>query len=171
MWGGTSAGTRPPALPLLWLARFLLRLMTDCNGCGRCCDPVVLPYTQNEIRRLLPGYGLIEDENRRFVLEDLTPIRPRRRGLEMVSDYMAEGAKSSALHLGEPMILFSHFYECRWYDRETRQCLNYDDRPPMCREFPTYGDWPDPTKAIPPECSYNADCGRPVKPISPPTTV
>lgn len=136
--------------------------MTSCNGCGRCCDPVVLPYTQEEAARLMPGRD-IEADVRDFVLHDLTPMR-RRDGLAMVSDYMKEGAKTTwaPTPWDPPVITVSHFFTCRHYDQATRSCLNFENRPSICRGFPWYGSPPDDFKAIPPECSFNADLGRPV---------
>lgn len=147
--------------------------MTECNNCGRCCDPVVLPYTQDDIRHLPPfGKGsmfiaLQDPENRRWILEDLIPIR-RRDGVDAVADYMSAGAKTAYSSNGEAVVLFSHFFKCKWYNKEERTCEAYDRRPPICSGYPWYGDEPDETKAIPKECSYNADVGVPVKLITKP---
>lgn len=63
-----------------------------------------------------------------------------------------------------PQIL-RYFYNCRWFDRDTRSCTNYDDRPPMCRDYPHYGHAPNPAKALPVCCSFRADVGQPVADI------
>lgn len=57
-----------------------------------------------------------------------------------------------------------YFYRCRWFDRDTRTCTNYDDRPPGCRDYPwgATGGVPDPRAALPPSCSFRADIGLPV---------
>lgn len=138
--------------------------MTSCNGCGRCCDPVVLPYTQDDARRApLSGPGMMYPENRRWVLEDLTPIR-RRDGLTLTNDYMPGGKTVvTQVATGRTEILFSHFFTCKWYNRETRACEAYDRRPPICSGYPWYDAPPDDTKTIPLECSFNADVGQPVK--------
>lgn len=131
-------------------------MSAECNGCGGCCDPVVLPYSRNEIARALPS-EFDDPELRRFVLEDLTPIR-RRDGLQRAS-YLSAGVTV----LGRPgdpdstFLAWSFFYECRHYDRENRRCLNYENRPSLCRGYPWYGEPPDPSKALPVECSYRED--------------
>lgn len=139
--------------------------MTQCNGCGRCCDPVVLPFTQDDARRAARGEML--PENRRWVIEDLTPI-PRRQGINATADYMTAGGKTVYGIKGEPVVLFSHFFTCKWFDTETRTCEAYDRRPPICSGYPWYDDEPDDSKTIPKECSYNADVGVPVKLITKP---
>lgn len=134
--------------------------VTACNGCGRCCDPVALPFTQQEAARCLPD--MMDPANRRWVLDDLTPIR-RKDALAMVRDYMHGGKSSFALTPTAPaQVMFTHFYSCRHYNPESRQCEAYDMRPPICEGFPWYDQSPDSSKAIPPECSFNADIGQPV---------
>lgn len=129
--------------------------MTKCNpagGCNSgCCDPVVLAYSQSDVYRVP---GVLEPENRRFVLEDLTPIT-RGAGLRRAS-YLKGGVTSGIIG-GEIIMMFSFFYECRHFDTTTRECRNYANRPPMCRDFPWYGEPADETKSIPANCSYSAD--------------
>lgn len=134
-------------------------MSAECNGCGACCDPVVLPYTQRQVAGMLPDEYLTADE-RRFVLEDLTPIT-RRDGMARAS-YLSAGVTV----MGQPgspesvVLAWSAFYTCRHYDPETRRCGNYANRPRMCREYPWYGDGPDPAKALPGPCAYRADRGE-----------
>lgn len=136
--------------------------MTDCNGCGQCCSPVVLPYSRHEAQMLLPAvrHEMFTEREWRWIMEDLEPI-PRRDGLAR-APYLTDGKTRLMVDGYGEVVLFSNFYRCRQYDEETGRCLTYDDRPEVCAEFPWYGDPPDPTKAIPPPCSYNADVGQPV---------
>lgn len=132
--------------------------MTTCNGCGRCCNPVVLAGTLNDVAL---GNAVVPDpETLRWIREDLTPLR-RREGLFMVRDYMT--GYTNWMHEGKPVVMASHFYSCKWYDHETNQCTNYDNRPPPCRGYPWADKKPDPAMNLPPECSFNADIGQPVK--------
>lgn len=127
--------------------------MPECPPlCGGCCDPVVMPYTQLQVRA---HPGAMDPEDERFVLEDLTQIRPRKEGLRRAS-YLTQGGLT-ALSLGwngKPELAVSVFYECRWFDTETKACTNYVNRPPVCRDYPWYGAAPDPAKALPTECVY-----------------
>lgn len=135
--------------------------MTDCNGCGGCCDPVVLPITQIEMRQILPAE--VDPATRRWVLEDLTMVG-KRAVLDKVA-YQQIAGRSAAYGLdprtGEKRHGVS-YYECRWFDRDTRQCTNHDNRPPPCSEYP-WGDGPPVANvALPFECSFRADIGQPV---------
>lgn len=130
----------------------------QCNGCGGCCNPVALTYRPIDV---LTGKVLhLTDADRRWVLEDLTPIS-RREGLER-SPHMSQGGRTAYLHEGEPVLLWTHFYECRHYDPETRQCMNYDNRPDICSGYPWFDMPPEPNLALPLECSFREDIGQPV---------
>ena len=134
--------------------------MTDCNGCGACCDPVSLAYTQTEA---LTRVGLDPDD-RRFIVEDLRPLSQRegrRRAfwigeLEVERGQVWQGLDGSPLRFD---------YECRHFDPVSRRCLNYEHRPPLCRRFPWQGR-PPPGVALPPPCSYRADIGQPVEEVA-----
>lgn len=134
-----------------------------CNGCGRCCDPVPLPYTQEDIARVLPGMLAGGKADRDFVLHVLKPIS-RREGLarSWYSSGKTAGLTSSDPRNGKAEVVTTFFYECSWYDRENKRCTNYENRPPLCRSYPWYEGRPDPQVALPAECSFNADVGRPV---------
>lgn len=130
--------------------------MTVCpDGCGACCDPVLSPYTKLDV---LLGRVACDPETARWVLEDLTPIS-RRQGLTEV-DYLSEGGRTMAIVDGVPTVGWTYFYRCRHFDAEARLCRNYENRPPACRDYPWYGDPPDPNKALPRECAFRADLGQ-----------
>lgn len=119
-------------------------------SCGACCYPVVLPYSKLDIISLGPQ---IDDDTRRWVLEDLTPLS-RREGLRR-APYLAQGGTTMAIIAGRPTLAYSVFYECRHFDPDTKKCGIYDDRPDACREYPLYGEAVlDPAKAVPAECVY-----------------
>lgn len=149
--------------------------MTDCNGCGGCCDPVVLTYGPGDLRTLsaLPAgrleqvAGRDEAANIVFAVEHFTPI-PRREGLAR-APYLSQGGKTAwaADHHSEPVVAFSYFYACDRFDPDTRRCVDYENRPPLCAGYPWFGrSLDDPwnvEKALPSECSYRADIGQPVE--------
>lgn len=118
---------------------------------------MVLPYTKIEAM-VDPD---IDPDEKRWILEDLTPIS-RRTAMER-----GEGDRVKSLFGLHPgtgeVVLFSAYFECRHYDPETRTCGNYENRPDVCRHYPWYGEPPNAGRALPEECSYNADVGRPVK--------
>lgn len=89
---------------------------------GRCCALFCLPYSVEELR------------HRAETLEDgaaiATMVRPvqdaaaraRRFGLSPLSNDSQTG----------------HWYTCVHWNEWTRECMNYAERPAMCRRFP-YG--------------------------------
>lgn len=130
--------------------------MTECNGCGGCCDPVVLPFTQQQVK--FASKFDIDDEDRRFVLEDLTPMRPK-----LALEKRPEMRGRPLVDAAGDLMLLPHFYTCKHFDEETRACTNYEGRPPVCRGYPWYDSGPKHGAALPPACSFNADIGQPVK--------
>lgn len=122
--------------------------------CGACCDPVVLPYSQLDVR--LMG-GLDNSADTDFVVNVLRPMR-RSDGLQRAA-YLSAGVTV----MGRPgtpestVLVWSMFYECPRFDPETRRCTDYANRPPLCREYPWYGDEPDAAKALPTDCVYRED--------------
>lgn len=135
--------------------------MTRCNGCegspvAGCCSPVVLPYSQIEAAK---AGDAIEPENLRWVLEDLTPMT-RREGLRQ-APYMTNGLTILGNEdTGEATWVWSHFYTCRHYDADNKRCMNYENRPPICRDFPWYAGDVDHSKSLPEHCSFRADQDR-----------
>ncbi len=135
--------------------------MTECNGCGSCCDPVWLPYTQETAKFL----GGMPDDNRRWILEDLTPMsktQAKLREPELVRQI--QKIRSLAKSAGGNIAVY--YYSCKNFDTETRQCLIYDNRPTVCRRYPWLTGKPIPGTPLPPACSFRADIGLPVVEIS-----
>jgi Fe-S-cluster containining protein len=133
--------------------------MTECNCCGSCCSPVVLPFAKFEASRAKN----LDPVTRRWILEDLTPMGPKEakaRGEGWIFDQRKR--VGSLTHTGETILFL---YSCRHFDEETRLCTNHDNRPPGCRGYPWKHGVPDPTAALPPTCSYNADVDREVAPV------
>lgn len=134
------------------------------EGCGACCDPVVSPFTLDMLRRI-PPWELDEDgrADRAFMLEHLTPL-PRREGIARAR-YLTQGGVTFGMIAGELVEVWSQFYSCDRFDPETRRCTAYDERPPMCRDYPWYGDPPDPRKALPTTCTHLTELGRQPVPV------
>lgn len=134
--------------------------MTECNGCGTCCDPVPLPVTQMEVRL---GKMDLGERERRWILEELTPIS-RRQALEL-APYLNTGGRTDFMKGPDGAVIYPTFYRCKWFDRETRACTNHADRPDVCRGYPWHEGRPDKTTNLPHECSFRADQGLPVEPV------
>lgn len=134
--------------------------MTECNSCGACCDPVTLPF---DYSHLLEWARNMSDRDAHWVrtaIMPMTPIEayqhePWLRRADLVSSVQANGIVMD----GDSVF----FYRCRWFDRDARQCTQYDKRPDVCRVYP----WPDGTPldgvALPPTCSFRADLGQSVE--------
>lgn len=137
--------------------------MTECNGCGRCCEVIPLSYNHLEVHLHLLA-GIIDESEARWVLEDLVPMS-RREVKRLQPDLLDHRViPPPGLLLAGEIGILPDFYSCRKWDPETRRCTDYENRPRPCREYPWYDDeTPNPMKRLPPECSFNADIGRPVK--------
>lgn len=50
-------------------------------------------------------------------------------------------------------------YACPKFDRESRSCTTYEDRPPVCSNFPWYGKMPSPPEAshLSQRCTFRAE--------------
>lgn len=50
-------------------------------------------------------------------------------------------------------------YDCDQYDPRERACRAQDTKPPVCRDYPWYGEGPTPQRAaaLDPQCSYLGD--------------
>ncbi len=130
--------------------------MTECNGCGSCCDPVVLPYTPLDAAE---DYTL-DDRTRQWVMYDLKPMS-RRQVLEREPWLLDKSTRLSASPDGGDLFV-PYFYSCRWFDPAERSCTNWNDRPAPCRAYPWGDAEPVKTAALPPSCSFRADIGQPV---------
>jgi Fe-S-cluster containining protein len=133
--------------------------MTECNGCGACCDPFVMVYAPFDLLRLAHS---IDPDELAFYKEHLSPIR-RSDGRRMA---WWNSGWSEFIIDGQVQLIATHYYRCDNYDVETKRCTDYENRPGVCRGFPWYGDKPDANKVLPPTCSFRADIGQPVEPVA-----
>lgn len=135
-------------------------MVGECNGCGSCCDPVMMGMAQHDVVTMLPSvaerrFG-ITPEDYRWIRDDLVPM-PRREGLAK-SPWLTQGGTTMAIIQGEPVMMLSLFYSCRRFDPVERRCTDYDNRPPICRTFPYMDDgMPIDAKTLPHWCGYRED--------------
>lgn len=106
----------------------------------------------------------MDDRDRRWVLEHLTPL-PKTKARLDASGMSQGGVSYVILDSGEMVPMETHFYSCDLFDPETRRCTAYDQRPPICRDYPWYGDPPDPSKAIPKTCVHRTEIGQTPVPV------
>lgn len=129
----------------------------DCAGCGRCCDPVWLPLTALELTQLLSRISAGArvsspdgEENLRFIGEHMVPVVPQP------DTYLDGGPAETSGHTA---------WRCDRYDPVARLCTSHDDRPPICRGWPWYGEEPYVMTSMPDECSHQWDVAGTPAPV------
>lgn len=127
--------------------------VTSCSGCGDCCDPVTHDVRQS--RAFVRGWAGAADPRIDYVWTNLyvkeSKWREDRRE-EAIRNYLdARWMVDHWLDLGDGDAL------CDAFDPETRTCLAYDERPPVCSSYPWYGKPPDNGAIASLRCSFWAD--------------
>lgn len=97
--------------------------MSRCTG--HCCEKFYLPYLYEEIQQRTK-------ENPNWVIPhgDAAKIVEMIIPLTDVSTCM----DGSPVKPGDE----NHYYTCKWFDKESRNCTNYENRPALCSGYP-YG--------------------------------
>lgn len=120
--------------------------MTECAGCGDCCETVVPNTSVPDLRRKLQNPRLAGAARREYtkIVNMLT---------ERADPVFPSGKRGRP---GKPA------YRCRHFNAQTRRCEAHDERPLMCRGYPWYPPGgPLPLNRIPadlsPRCSFIAD--------------
>jgi Fe-S-cluster containining protein len=127
-----------------------------CNGCGACCRPVSLGYSQADVASRPERFT---EDNWLHILDHLTPIT-RREAIE-IQPWLKE-AGLIVKDIDGQLSPTAYYYLCDFHDPVAMRCTNWENRPTLCREYPWIGE-PNPQVLLPPQCSYNEDLGRPVK--------
>lgn len=97
---------------------------------GHCCRRFYLRVTPEEIRAdaELARAG----KTTRFSAEEIVKID------EMIIPL--EDAKDAKEDIdGGPPPTDGHYYTCKHHDPVTGNCMNYENRPKLCRDYPFYG--------------------------------
>lgn len=84
---------------------------------GHCCERFYIPHTPDELRAKAEDGSLKDGAT---IADMVIDLGPAGRGDGSEGDYKG------------------HFYTCRHFDRETRDCRIYNSRPGMCSKYP-YG--------------------------------
>lgn len=129
------------------------RALATCNGCGDCCERIGLSKT---VLGSIPNWsewyqgwrdwawchlldgedgGLTNDEQEYIANAEFITQHWRVSGLSSNDGYL--------------------YLSCDAFDGETRRCTVHDSKPPVCRNFPWYGDEPIAERLDGyPRCSY-----------------
>lgn len=119
--------------------------MTECNGCGSCCENI----------HLSASWDLIEARALCVSPDDDWPA------------WVRSGYKRPELaraNYFDARFIFEHWhlntdaetYGCDMFDEATRRCTDHAGRPPICSGYPWYGR--EPTLVyLHPNCSFRAD--------------
>ncbi len=133
---------------------------TKCNGCGQCCDPVTVPLGPETLREFPEIAEELPEKTRRWILEALSPAEfpewaDESWGVPWTEVVTSHGTKQ----------VRAEFYNCAHYDRESRSCMAYDERPDICSGYPWYDGAPNALAALPPACEFHLDVGRQPVPV------
>jgi Fe-S-cluster containining protein len=147
------------------------------EGCGACCDPVTIGYTQDEVAHLRAA-GRISEEQAEWVTKVLVPMTAKEA--KEVAPWLFKGRYREVTGgVDTATDTMTLYYRCTWFDRDTRVCTHYDERPSVCRDYPmgayqqateayVLGVGPvavDLVPALPPCCGYLVDFDQEPEPI------
>lgn len=113
--------------------------MTECSKCGDCCERIWIAQDPDKVAQwaYLPEYP---------------PTAARSaRANSNIED--ARFIHKYWLYSGDG------FWQCSKWDSESRLCTAHDERPPVCRNYPWYGERPseDRGRSLPERCAFRAD--------------
>jgi Fe-S-cluster containining protein len=141
-------------------------MTAGCARCGECCTRIWLtedprPWSTSALEGVPdPGtedgwaywleYGWKRERDE--ALSRYNPDGNLRRNADFVAAYFAETCDG--------------YWTCDAYDPEHGECTAHDDRPPLCRRYPWYGEEPSADRAghMQKQCSYLADLPRDQRP-------
>lgn len=81
-----------------------------CNKCGICCEKLTLPKTPYELKHM-EIYDEKTEKDLKFILKNWELIEQKEKG-------------------------YHHRYKCKFFDVKSRQCNCYNERPPICIDYP-----------------------------------
>ncbi len=122
LWTGRPEDDDSSRIPLPQLA-------DGCTGCGSCCENMVHP--PDSLFAGLDHFGPAEQLRAHVDGAELSLwglSLPEDLRLDIIARMAA--VVSGVVGSEEP---------CHWYDAKAKRCLNYEHRPPVCRDFPVDG--------------------------------
>jgi len=94
-----------------------------CKECGgKCCELFVLPGTKEELSALK-----IDERTIKWVRDEI---------IQLTNDELRQTGMISEKYLNQT-IYKNRYYRCKLHDKKTGLCTDYDNRPRVCRIFPS----------------------------------
>lgn len=115
-----------------------------CHMCGKCCRVVTTPTPYNKLKRM----AFQGDEGAKDFLSIFVPYESIEAAREVdagVVDNILNLLKADNPDLKEDEMTF---YYCK-YLQDDNKCSNYENRPALCRHFPS-----TPWAIVPPGCGF-----------------
>lgn len=115
-----------------------------CHMCGKCCRVVTTPTPYNKLKRM----AFQGDEGAKDFLSIFVPYESIEAAREVdagVVDNILNLLKADNPDLKEDEMTF---YCCK-YLQDDNKCSNYENRPTLCRHFPS-----TPWAIVPPGCGF-----------------
>ncbi len=115
-----------------------------CHMCGKCCRVVTTPTPYNKLKRM----AFQGDEGAKDFLSIFVPYESIEAAREVdagVVDNILNLLKADNPDLKEDEMTF---YCCK-YLQDDNKCSNYENRPALCRHFPS-----TPWAIVPPGCGF-----------------
>lgn len=114
----------------------LKNLLTFERRCsGHCCKAFILPWLDHEQIALKREEAAIhKNEELLAVLDMIIPLGDDPRQFpEAIKKVVPTGNFD---HLDNDYGYKPHYYTCKYHCNVTGDCLNYENRPKLCRDFP-----------------------------------
>ena len=121
-----------------------IRPQSLCHMCGKCCRVVTTPTPYNKLKRM----AFQGDEGAKDFLSIFVPYESIEAAREVdsgVVDNILNLLKADNPDLKEDEMTF---YYCK-YLQDDNKCSNYENRPALCRHFPS-----TPWAIVPPGCGF-----------------
>lgn len=136
-------------------------MLGHCINTGKCCELIIMHVNQkryNEIEKHLKKSG---DPDSSFIEKNFTIISDEEAMVIRPSVKVGIKARNHELENGDGLFdAMGHglmFLKCKQYNDKLKKCMDYKNRPKVCREFPFYGDELDITatdKKVSKSCGY-----------------
>ena len=110
-----------------------------CRQCGRCCEIISLRFSTEELKNI----NTIYDYDKEFILKNWKQITNIIDIWRIVPD--------KVLYLD-----YNYYYTCNKYNKFTHKCMDNDNKPPVCSDYPYYGK-DEHVTLISDKCIFNED--------------
>ena len=114
-----------------------------CKMCGKCCRVVTAPLPYNKLKEMAE-YGDQGAIDFLSIFEPYKSIYDARKVDEEIVDNIINRLKEDGNYVENDMT----FYRCKYLQADNL-CGNYDNRPVLCRYFPS-----SPWAIVPPGCGF-----------------